>query len=68
MTRRTAFALHTTDTQTGMPTSLVLRATEDGWSLLAPDGAVVFSALGVRARHECLAYARDHGSLSVIQR
>ncbi len=44
---------------------LVLRATEDGWSLIAPGGQVVFRGFGLESRRQCLQFARDHGVLSV---
>jgi hypothetical protein len=45
---------------------LALRATEDGWSLLAPDGRIVFRALGVAGRRRCLEFARELGVLAVF--
>ena len=45
---------------------LSLRATGDGWSLLAPDGKVVFRALGLAGRRRCLEHARELGVLAVI--
>ncbi len=42
-----------------------LRATEDGWSLLAPGGEVVFRGLGLASRRECLEFARSLGVLTV---
>lgn len=45
---------------------LSLRATGDGWSLLAPEGEVVFRALGLAGRRRCLEYARELGVLAVI--
>jgi hypothetical protein len=47
-------------------TSLTLRATEDGWSLLAADGHVVFSAIGTAGRRRCLEFARELGVLAVF--
>lgn len=44
----------------------MLRATEDGWSLLAPDGAVIFRGLGLASRRECLERARALGVLAVV--
>jgi hypothetical protein len=44
---------------------LVLRATDDGWSLITVDGEVVFRGLGLRARRECLEFARKLGVLAV---
>ncbi len=45
---------------------LILRATSDGWALLAENGAVVFRRAGGGARPACLAFARDHGVLSIV--
>jgi hypothetical protein len=45
---------------------LSLRPTGDGWSLMAPDGRVVFRALGLAGRRRCLEYARELGVLAVI--
>jgi hypothetical protein len=43
-----------------------LRATEDGWSLLAPNGEVVFRGFGLASRRTCLEFARDSGVLAVV--
>jgi hypothetical protein len=43
-----------------------LRASEDGWSLLAPDGEVVYRGFGLASRRECLEFARELGVLAVI--
>jgi hypothetical protein len=40
-------------------------ATEDGYSLVAPDGRVLFRGLGREGRHQCLEFAREHGVLVV---
>jgi hypothetical protein len=45
---------------------LILTATTDGWALLTENGAVVFRRTGAGARHACLAFARDHGVLSIV--
>jgi len=42
---------------------LSLRATVDGWSLLAPDGEMVFRCSGDGARRRCLELARDFSVL-----
>jgi hypothetical protein len=42
-----------------------LRATEDGWSLLAPSGKIIFRGLGHDSRGECLRQARKLGVLAV---
>lgn len=44
---------------------LTLRATETGWSMLDPNGAVVFRRPGPRGRRECLEFARALGVLSI---
>ncbi len=43
-----------------------LRATEDGWSLLAPSGKILFRGLGEASRRECLEFARAAGVLAVL--
>jgi hypothetical protein len=45
---------------------LSLRATGDGWSLLAPDGAVVFRGFGLAGRRQCLEFAANRGVLAVL--
>ena len=45
---------------------LKLLPTGDGWSLIGPDGAIAFRALGTRARRDCLEFARAHGVLAVF--
>jgi hypothetical protein len=49
-----------------IPDRLWLRATGDGWSLVAPDGHVLFHALGLSGRRECLEFARERGVLAVL--
>jgi hypothetical protein len=44
---------------------LLLRPTEDGWSLLTPDGALVLRGFGLGSRRQCLQYARALGVLTV---
>jgi hypothetical protein len=46
--------------------SLSLRATDDGWSLLAPNGDVLFRGIGLAARRRCLELARELGALAVL--
>ncbi len=43
-----------------------LRATEDGWSLLAPSGEVVFRGFGLSSRRQCLEAAHELGALAVF--
>jgi hypothetical protein len=50
----------------GSPDRLRLLPTGDGWSLVGPEGEVVFQALGVASRRKCLEFARDHGVLAVF--
>jgi hypothetical protein len=38
----------------------------DGWSLVGPDGELVFHALGVHGRRHCLEFARAEGVLAVF--
>jgi hypothetical protein len=63
----TAFTLRAGDEDCRIApgTRLALRATEDGWSLIAPDGQLVFRGMGLAARRQCLLYARAHGVLAV---
>jgi hypothetical protein len=51
--------------RTGTASRVSIWATEDGYSLLASDGTVLFRALGRGGRHQCLEYAREHGVLVV---
>ncbi len=67
--RPAAFELRTG--REGLPRAAVsqrfsLRPTEDGWSLLAPSGEVVFRGMGLASRRECLEVAHDLGALAVI--
>jgi hypothetical protein len=48
------------------PALLRLLPSDDGWSLVRPDGRLVFRALGYRARQQCLEFARAHGVLAVF--
>jgi len=43
-----------------------IRASEDGWSLLAPNGEVVYRGFGLASRRECLEFAHEIGVLAVI--
>jgi hypothetical protein len=45
---------------------LLLRPTEDGWSLLAPDGEVVYRGLGLDSRRRCLEIAVQRGAATVL--
>ena len=44
---------------------LLLRPTEDGWSLLEPNGDFVFRGLGTGARRRCLEIAYERGAATV---
>jgi hypothetical protein len=57
------FAMIVDDTGTAR---LRLLPSGDGWSLVGPDGKVVFQALGNGGRRECLQFARAHGVLAVF--
>jgi hypothetical protein len=63
--RPAAFAVQFAESAAA-PACPMLRPTEDGWSLVAPTGELLFRGLGLRARRECLEYARDHGVLAVM--
>jgi hypothetical protein len=43
-----------------------LRQTADGWTLVSPDGAVLFEATGPDARDRCLRWALDSGVLQIV--
>jgi hypothetical protein len=45
---------------------LVLRPTEDGWSLITPDGEVVYRGLGLDSRRRCLQIAVERGAATVL--
>jgi hypothetical protein len=45
---------------------LILRPTEDGWSLITSDGEVVYRGLGTRARRRCLEVAYQRGVATVL--
>ena len=38
----------------------------DGWSLVGPEGQLVFHALGTQGRRRCLEYARGRGALVLV--
>jgi hypothetical protein len=44
---------------------LLLRPTEDGWSLITAEGDVVFRGLGTAARRRCLEIAYERGAATV---
>lgn len=44
---------------------LVLRPTEDGWSLVTPEGEVVYRGLGIASRRRCLEIAVERGVATV---
>jgi hypothetical protein len=48
------------------PDRMWLRATGDGWSLVDHDGQVLFHAMGLSGRRECLEFARERGVLAVL--
>jgi hypothetical protein len=37
----------------------------DGWSLVGPDGELMFHALGIQGRRRCLEYAYAEGALTI---
>jgi hypothetical protein len=52
------------DTQERGPVRLLPNG--DGWSLVGPDGELLFQALGTRARRQCLEFARARGVLALF--
>jgi hypothetical protein len=48
------------------PGHLLLRPTEDGWSLITAQGELVLRNMGIAGRHACLEFARDHGLVVVL--
>jgi hypothetical protein len=44
---------------------LILRPTEDGWSLITAEGDLVFRGLGTAARRRCLEVAYERGVATV---
>jgi hypothetical protein len=65
----TAFALQLgrkPDASSAAPGHLLLRPTEDGWSLITAQGELVFFSMGIAGRHACLEFARDHGLTFVL--
>jgi len=38
----------------------------DGWSLVSDEGELVFSALGLSGRRQCLAFAQAQGVIALI--
>jgi hypothetical protein len=51
--------------RTGTGRRVAIWVTDDGYSLIASDGTVLFRAPGRGGRRECLQYAREHGVLVV---
>jgi hypothetical protein len=47
---------------------LILRPTEDGWSLLTPAGDVLYRGLGTGARRRCLEIAYERGAAAVLSK
>lgn len=45
---------------------LIMRPTEDGWSLITPVGEVVYRGLGTGARRRCLEIAYERGAATVL--
>jgi len=59
-------AAEKTDVQSTAGGYLILRATEDGWSLITPDGEVVYRGLGLGSRRRCLEIAVERGAATVL--
>jgi hypothetical protein len=45
---------------------LILLRTEDGWSLVGPNGELAFRGFGTGGRRQCLEFARERGVLWVL--
>lgn len=56
----------TVETSATAGACLRLLPSEDGWSLVGIDGALVFHALGTHGRGSCLEFARANGVLAVF--
>ncbi len=46
--------------------NLILRPTEDGWSVMTPDGELVFRGFGTGSRRQCLDAARARGATVLL--
>lgn len=57
-----AFEIHATDFSLD---HWRLLSTDDGWSLIRPNGEIAYRALGASGRRRCLELARDLGVLAV---
>ena len=67
--RPAAFAIRMANQRDASHTAtdtLTLRPTGDGWALLGSGGDVVFRALGLGGRRQCLEFARAHGVVAVL--
>jgi hypothetical protein len=67
--RPAAFAIEmarTPDVRSIASGCLILRPSEDGWSLIDAHSKVVFRALGIEGRRRCLEFARGLGVLAVL--
>jgi hypothetical protein len=65
-----AFAIHriaeSDRTRRTPAPALRLLPSGDGWSLVGPNGELVYSALGGKGRRRCLEFARAKGVLTVL--
>ena len=59
------FALSRRTVSSAVKVRLRLQPRGDGWSLVAPDGQLVFHALGATGRRRCLETARARGVLAI---
>ena len=67
--RSTAFEMHMAerpDAHSVGSRHLILRPTEDGWSLITPQGELVFRGRGLGARRQCLQAASERGVFVVL--
>lgn len=62
----TLFAVSSSAVRSPASGFLILRPTEDGWSLIEPGGRVVFRGLGTASRRKCLKFAHGRGVMAVL--
>jgi hypothetical protein len=61
-----AFAIAASEKAHIRSSALLLRPTEDGWSLVTPAGEVIYRGLGTGARRRCLEIAYERGAPTVL--
>jgi hypothetical protein len=61
-----AIKLSAADLQSAAGGCLLLRPTGDGWSLMTPDGEVIYRGFGLDSRRRCLELAVERGAATVL--